>query len=238
MKVLRVLPLLFAPLFGESINNFSSVLRAEESKITSGNPTLTLPNPLTLDSIFNSTKNLLQLPKLPELKEKEKKALNEIEDFLIKHTGNEKLSYGTIDRLITGLLHDYKAVNNEGMYLRGFKGIAARRYPNNIFNFAHRKVKNEIVRRAYSELVDELNKLGIDPNTANLSDSAEITYLVTKEELEQLKQNSFILRKMSKRYLPPNKKIIFEEGISIEDIRFIKSRKLGIPPGGKIVDDN
>lgn len=183
--------------------------------------------------LLNFSKGFFKLPKLTQ---EENKILDEMEGFLTKYTGNGKLNYGTIPRIIEGLKCDYKAISEEAESVRGFRRIAALRYPNNISRLVYRKVQREIEDKAYIELVNKLRFFEIDPDTANERDDAPITNLVTKDALDRFEQNSYILDNMSKKYLPASKKVIFPKGITIEAIRFIRSRELGLPPGGEIVD--
>lgn len=235
MQTLRVLPFLLTPLFVEGGNVGIKELKAEEQKprpLQKSEPPKT--KGLQLDGLLKGVQSIF---KLPELKEEEKKALNEMEDFLTKHTENGKFNYGTINRVITGLQHDYRAINAEGRRMRGFARIAARRYPNNLLRKAYYGVQQEVARRAYVEIERDLIYFGVDPSTANVPDNAPITRLVTRAEVERFRDNSYLIDAMSKRFLPPNKKIVFKDGITLEAIRFIKSRTLGLPPGAEIVDD-
>ena len=228
MKILRTVPFLFAPIFAQAALNSSldanppKALSSEEPK---------------KDNLFTNVGNIF---KLSALTPAENKALDELEDFLTKYTGNGKLNHGTINRLIEGLKHDYETINEEAQKIRGIKGMigrkVARRYPNNIFQRNRFRIENEIVNKAYSEFFEKLSLNGTDPDTANNPDNSPIDNFVTKPVLEKLESNKSVLEEMEKRYLPPNKKIIFRDGISIEAIRFIRSRSFGLPPGAKLVD--
>ena len=228
MKLLRIIPFALAPLFVQNVSTDS--LNAQTPKPI---PSKSSPKPLPSKNPGDLFNNLF---KLPPLTDQENKALNELENFLTKYTGNGKLNFGTIDRLIQGLIHDYDAVNQEGQGMRGLKGFAARRYPYNRSRIVYNKIQNEVANRAYAELSNKLFNMGIDPNTACNPDNAEIKHLVTRRELEKLETIMPVLEKLEKKYLPPNKKLVFRQGPSVEGVRFIRSRSIGIPPGAEIVD--
>lgn len=234
MTTLRVLPYLLSPLLIGSGSIGVKELKADEEK-PRAKQNLEPPRPkgLQLDGLLKGVQGIF---KLPQLKGEEKKALDEMEDFLTKHTGNGKFDYGTVNRVIIGLQHDYRAIHQEGRHMRGFAGMAARRYPNNLFRKAYYGVQEEVARRAYIELDNDLRYFGVDPNTAKTPDNAPIRTMVTRAEVERFRDNSYLIDAMSKRFLPPNKKIVFKDGITLEAIRFIKSRTLGIPPGAEIVE--
>ncbi len=226
--ILKTAPFLLVPFFVQHSPNGS--LNAQPSKPAMPSKPF---SPKNLDNLFNDVTNLF---KLPPLTDKEKKALDDMENFLTKYTGNGKLNFGTIDRLIEGLVHDYDAIHEEGQKMRGPKRFFIRRYPNNLSNLVYNRIQNEVANRAYAELSTKLLNMGVDPNTALNRDNSPIAHYVTKRELDKLENNMPVFEAMEKKYLPPNKKLVFREGISIEAIRYVRSRSLGVPPGAKIVD--
>lgn len=231
-KIVRSTPLLLVPLF--MLGQAKSV----DSEEPQNKP---LPNAQQASKPLDLPKGFFKLPdlKLPKLTQEENRILDEMEDFLRRYTGNGKFNYGSIPRMIEGLKHDYKAVHEEAQSMSGLRRRAALRYPNNRFGRVYGKIQGEIASRAYTEITHELRTFKVDPNTANKPDNAPITNFVTKGALDRFTWNSYRLDDMSKKYLPADQKVIFPDGISIEAIRFIRSREigkeLGIPPGGKIV---
>lgn len=225
-KVVRYTPFLLTPLFvvGQAKNLNSQEVKDKPSQ-----------NAPKIKSLLDLSKGFFKLPKLTQ---EENKTLDEMEEFLIKYTGNGKFNYGSMPRMLEGLKYDYKAVHEEAQSMRGLRRKAALRYPNNLLGFVHRKVQREIGAKAYTEMTLELQFFRVDPNTASEVDNAPIKHFVTKDELDKFTRNSYLLDDMSKKYLPSSKKVIFPDGITIRAIQFIRSREIGIPPGGKIVDKN
>ena len=210
MRPLRVVPFLLAPAFVGSQN--IQILNADEVPV-----------------IKSSTETELA----PEVKQ----ALDEIEIFLQKYTGNGKFNYGSINRFVEGLKKDYKAINEEGKDMTGVEGIAARNYPNNFFQWMNTMVEKEVEKRATTEVSSELAKFGVDPATAKNPDSALVTNYVTKAELNKLKDNIHIVMGSLNKSLPKDKKLVCKEGMTQEIVIFLREGQAGIPPGTELVDD-
>ncbi len=228
-KIVRSTPFLLTPLFifGQAKNLNSEEVKNKPSQNTS-----------QASKLLDFSKDFFKLPKLTQ---EENKILDEMEDFLTKYTGNGKFNYGTIPRMIEGLKHDYEAVHQEALsmprgLIRGMPRRAAMRYPDNRSGRVYGKIQGEIANQAYAGITHELSVFRVDPSTANEPDNAPITRFVNKRDLDRFTWNSYRLDDMSKKLLPENKKVIFPGGFSIEAAQFIRSRKIGIPPGGEIVD--
>ena len=189
---------------------------------------------MDIDKLVDSIRSYL---KLPELTLKEKKAVDEAEEFLLKYT-NGKLNYGTIPRLIEGLELDptvVSTVNKEGRRRGLISGMSLRRYPNNLFPGNKHRIQNEIRKKAVVEIEKGLEELGVDPKTISKTDNSPNHCYVTRAKLERFRDNMHIIRDIPTR-LPPSKQVIFPEGFSVEDVRFIRSRTIGIPPNGVVVN--
>jgi len=219
MKVVKIIPFALLPLVvvGYKLTNKAddldnSVILASQ-KVSKGN-TVALKNPT----------------------EEELKALDYMEAFLKKYTSNGKLNYGTIYRLQEGLKLDYKTVNEEGKSMSGFKGMAARAYPNNLLKSTYYKVQKEIERRTRTEMSSDFTDFGVDPQTEEKVDDALIENYVTKPELLEYRKSSYIFKRIIEQDLPPGKKIAFKEGVSLDAIKFVRVGKKGLPPGVEMVD--
>jgi len=178
------------------------------------------------------------------LTEEEKQAINYMEEFLTKYTGNGAYNYGSMTRFIEGLKLDYDAVYEEAKTREGTEKEALEAYPNN--NFATKfLIQRGIAKRGKEQMSLFFKEIGVDENTINQPDESEIKNYVTKAELLEFGQHARALKSQRERKLPPGSTLAFKEGVSLSILEHIKSGKPGLPtsveitkPNTEIVEEN
>ncbi len=178
-------------------------------------------------------------PKLRELTDAENRALDEIEDFLNKYTGNGAYNYGSIERFLEGLVVDYKAVREEADTMPdGYEKVLALEYaekgPEQFWG-TRRVVMNEIRRKGTEQITEFLKTMGVDPRTEEAPDQGENKTLVTKRILLQFRFNAETLRRIIERDQLPNTRVIFPGGIKGTLVGFVRERKHAVPDGASII---
>ncbi len=174
---------------------------------------------------------------LKELQDIEKKAIAEAEIFLKTYTGNGNYNYGSINRFIKGLQVDYDTVHEEAKTLEGINKLAAMAYPKDYFLLpgSSKLVAKEIETRGRKSISSFLNnEMGVDPKTGEVEDNSEIKNYVTKPKLYEFAKNAHIIKNIVNRTLPPDKEMIFKDGISIKILSSLREGRF--PEGIRIID--
>lgn len=219
MKAMRLLPFLAIPL-SLGYQRGQSAIRADDAVQTSQ---------------VQKTTSIELIP------EQEKQVLNDMKVFLKTFTGNEKFNYGTIWRMLEGVVLDYTGIKREARNdptLSSSDLDAALKYPKNFLGFVNAAVKAKVRSKARAKMVNSLTETGVDPDTEKKPDKVRITKYVTIADLDTYRDNVKIFKAILNRTVtvPDGKKIVFKEGISIEAIDHVLEGKEGLPPGAEIVD--
>ncbi len=220
MKPLRVLPFLVIPAVPLLLSMHRSGVE-------------TKPTAIQLVSSTNTVRNL------PPLTSEQNQTLDSMITFLETYTGNGKLNYGSIDRMAKGICEDIPAIHEEAETMPpGIKANAARNYPKNNF-VTNALVKREITSRTRGEIIEDFEKFGVDPETENTPDDSPIENFVTKKELYKYRDDAARYKAIVEKDLglKPGQQLVFREGVSIDDIKFVKERNIGFPPGAGVQVD-
>jgi len=181
-------------------------------------------------------------PRLRELTDVEKKALDEIEDFLTKYTGNGVYNYGSIDRFIVGVRQDVKGIHDfaekmpkENAYQK-LRRNAALAYPDTLFKG---QVEDETEGTARGLMGEFLEKMGVDPKTAETPDDVtDIKTLVTSDLLFRVDRNIHTLKRIIEEDQFPGTTVTFKGGISLSTVSSARKRDTAVPEGVELISPN
>lgn len=166
----------------------------------------------------------------PPLTTEEEDARERVIKFLEKYG---TFNYASVEPFIQGLMKDDEAIENEIEKIKQEESVGE-----NIVVYTEDEyqemAKKRIAERARKELIEGLEKLGVDPSTATSQTVPASVSSVKDRELLEFQVAMNTIDDYSKKVLGKKTRVEFKGGFSVGSAKHIGN--FGTPPGGKLVD--